>query len=411
MVLKHRIKSSALGYAIAFALLIGLVCSGFLLMAGTHKRVEQEFTGREQLLFNNYLALIHGAKSEENGTQVLVHSTGDTSRITRKNWGAFRVIVSNTFHKSKSIHRSAIVGYESDEAPFALYLPDKKQSLKLCGDTKIEGRVALSERGAERGHISGKLYSGKQLIYGTKTESERNLPPLRSDVKEASLQFYLSDGVRIDLFSKDSSFSFAEKTRILSSHGTLKVQHALRGNVILHSHDSVVVASGATLENVLILAPYVRFEKGFRGAVQVVATEKITCEENVKLVYPSALTLHETTENTSTKQHGIFMEKGSEVLGGVLLFSEKPNFRKPVYLNIQEARIGGFVYNAGTTQLKGEVIGAIYTNEFELYTGGGTYKNHLLDATISMKKLPENFIVPQWLKDTKRKKPKILSCF
>ena len=105
------------------------------------------------------------------------------------------------------------------------------------------------------------------------------------------------------------------------------------------------------------------------------------------------------------------MEKGSEVLGGVLLFSEKPNFRKPVYLNIQEARIGGFVYNAGTTQLKGEVIGAIYTNEFELYTGGGTYKNHLLDATISMKKLPENFIVPQWLKDTKRKKPKILSCF
>ena len=96
---KGRIPSSALGYAIAFMLLIGFVTSGVLFISSTNKRLEINYALREHMLLNNYLSIQHGARNQEAGGQLLVHSSGDSTMITRKNWGAYRVVVAETFHK------------------------------------------------------------------------------------------------------------------------------------------------------------------------------------------------------------------------------------------------------------------------------------------------------------------------
>ncbi len=360
---------------------------------------------------NNYFALLHGARSQSNGRQELIHASGDTSVITRRDWGAFRVIVSETRHKVGTVKRSAIVGYETDHSHPALYIPERKQSLKLCGETRIEGVAFLGERGAERGHIARQSYKGDKLIYGKQKLSERSLPGLKSSLKTENIQKYRKNCVKIDPIDRDTNFSFSEKTRLVSVTSQLYLNHKISGNVVLHSFDTIVVKANCQLENVIIVAPNVRFEGGFSGAVQVVAHETIRLGKKVKLNYPSALILHEEGRNETSDKHGIFLEEESQVLGGVLLFSQKPNSRKLLLLKMEKGRIGGLVYNLGETELKGDVIGHLYTNKFTLRAGGGQYTNHLLNVRISSDLLPKEMIVPNWLKEEKVIKPKLIACF
>ncbi|NVK64020.1 MAG: hypothetical protein HWE22_05505 [Flavobacteriales bacterium] len=409
--LSKRVSSSALGYAISFMLLIGLVASGVLFISSANKRLERHHNMKEHLLMNNYFALLHGARSQSNGRQELIHASGDTSVITRRDWGAFRVIVSETRHKVGTVKRSAIVGYETDHSHPALYIPERKQSLKLCGETRIEGVAFLGERGAERGHIARQSYKGDKLIYGKQKLSERSLPGLKSSLKTENIQKYRKNCVKIDPIDRDTNFSFSEKTRLVSVTSQLYLNHKISGNVVLHSFDTIVVKANCQLENVIIVAPNVRFEDGFSGAVQVVAHETIRLGKKVKLNYPSALILHEEGRNETSDKHGIFLEEGSQVLGGVLLFSQKPNSRKLLLLKMEKGRIGGLVYNLGETELKGDVIGHLYTNKFTLRAGGGQYTNHLLNVRISSDLLPKEMIVPNWLKEEKVIKPKLIACF
>jgi len=408
--LKH-VPSSALGYAISFMLLIGLVASGVLFISSANKRLERHHNMKENLLMNNYFALIHGARSSSQGTQQIIHSSGDTSEITRRDWGAFRVIVANTHHKVGTVNKSAIIGYETDGFYPALYLPERKQTLKLCGETRIEGTASLGERGAERGYITGQSYKGDKLIYGKQKKSERSLPSLKSSLKNANFQNYRKNCIKIDPITTDTSFAFSEKTRLISQTEQLYIKNSISGNIILHSFDTIVVMSDAQLENVILIAPNIRFEKGFSGSVQVIAHETIKLGKGVKLNYPSALILNEERKNETANKHGIFLLEESQVLGGVLLFSQKPNSRKQLLLQVDNSRIGGLVYNLGETELKGEIIGHLYTNQFTLRAGGGQYSNHLLNAKISSDLLPEDMILPNWFKEDKITQPKIIACF
>lgn len=405
------VKASALGYAIAFMLLVGLVASGVLFISSANKRLERHHNMKEHLLMNNYMALIHGARSLSEGTQQVIHSSGDTSEISRKNWGMFRVIVAHTHHKIGSITRSAIVGYESDEVHPALYLPERKQVLNVCGETRLEGTIVVGERGLERGHLAGQSYKGDKLFYGTQKQSEKNLPGIKLALMDQSIQTYRENCVKIDLPIKDSIFSFREPTRLVSQVEMLTLTHSIRGNIILHSFDTIVVSANSILEHVILIAPNVRFEKGFKGSVQVIAHESIKVGKEVQLRYPSALILNEDRQNETMDQHGIFLEENAQVLGGVLLFSQFPNPRKSLQLTVDNARIGGLVYNMGNTELKGEIIGHLYTHGFSLNTGGGQYANHLLNAKISTADLPKEMVLPCWLTDEKQTKPKIIACF
>jgi hypothetical protein len=406
-----RVSSSALGYAISFMLLIGLVASGVLFISSANKRLERHHNMKEHLLMNNYLALVHGARSQSQGKQQIIHASGDTSDITRRDWGAFRAITVETHHKVGTVKKSAIVGYETDNSHPAIYLPERKQTVKLCGETRIEGTAFLGERGAERGHIAGQSYKGEKLIYGKRKQSERSLPGLKISLKNESIQKYRENTLKIDPITCDTNFSFSEQTRLVSITDQLFLQNSISGNIILHSFDTIVVTSNCHLQNVILIAPNVRFEDGFSGSVQVIAHETIRLGKNVKLNYPSALILNEERKNETLDKHGIFLSENAHVLGGVLLFSQKPNPRKSLFLQVENARIGGLVYNLGETELKGEVIGHLYTNQFTLRTGGGQYTNHLLNAKISSDLLPKEMIVPNWLSKGKATKPKLIACF
>lgn len=409
---RKKIPAAALGYAISFLLLTALVCCGVLFISSVNKRLEVNYTLREHLLLDNYLSLSYGAKVFGKEKITLIHPAGDTSDIFIKPWGAFRVVTAHTRHGSKLVSKSALVGYEMEAKLPALYLSDLNQALKLCGNTKIEGEAFLPERGAERSYIAGKNYENEKLLYGELKRSESHLPSLNPVYSNLTLSSFTQTAKKIDFFSRDSSFSFDQETVLVSQIEPLTIHNHISGNIVLHSFDSIFVASTAQLENVILVAPVVRFEAGFKGSVQVIAHQKIVCEKNVRLMYPSILVLNELSFNAGTRPSSVELQEEAKVIGGILLTSQDPNFRKPVHLSMAfKSTAGGLVYNQGETFLQGKITGNLYTQQFILHAGGGVYTNHLLDAKISSVQLPVEFLYPDWLQTMEFSNAKIISCF
>ncbi len=317
-----------------------------------------------------------------------------------------------TKHSNQFIKRTALLAYEIDNSLPVLYLPDNQQALKVGGETKIEGTVFLSERGVERAYIAGKNYLLDQLVYGKIEKSERILPALRKEVQNLSLETFIKDCNKVEYLSKDSIYDFAQKTTLFSEMNPLTIQSKISGNVIIHSFDSIYVTSEAKLKNVILIAPKIRFQEGFKGSVQAIAHQTIVCEKNVNLTYPSTLVLNELENSALGMQASIFLHENAKVLGGILIQTQNFNFRNVPHLEVSKnSLVAGLVYNVGETELKGKLIGYLYTQKFILNAGGGVYMNHLLDATLSSKLLPENFLIPLWLEQMKSNKAKIISCF
>lgn len=408
----RKTKASAIGYAISFMLLIALICSGVLFIASVNKRLEVLHLTKEHLIFDNYTALLFASKQELKPTHSLAHVSGDTSEITSKMWGSFKMVHVLTRHSGKSIQKTALIAYLTDGGLPALYLPDNQQALKIGGETRIEGTAFLSERGIERAYIGGKNYMFDQLIFGKTARSERSLPPLKKQVQNLGLESFIAGCDKKDYIMQDSAFSFVNKTTLFSEMGALRVSNSYSGNVIIHSFDSIYVTREARLKNVILIAPRIRFQEGFKGSVQAIAHQSIVCEKNVSLEYPSTLTLNELKNSALGEQAQVYLDENSRVLGGILVQTQQFNFRNMPRLFVAKgALVGGLVYNAGETELNAKVIGHLYTQKFTLKAGGGVYINHLLDATVSSVKLPDYFCIPAWLDKLETQQAKIISCF
>lgn len=405
---KHIVPASALGYAITFLLLVGLFTTGVLFLTSAHKRIEAHFIGQEYLMFDNQLAILHGAEISEPGTYQLYHPSGDTSRIQLKPWGMLNSTVVKTFNKGKTIHREALTMQQTDAAFPCLYMPDSKRKIALAGETRLEGKVYASERSLMRANIRNKPLKSEKLVYGKLYKSERHLPPLNKTVRDFAVRDLLKGSATIETLPEDSAFSFGNKTTVFKSARPIEVSSRLKGNIVIQSFDQIFIRSNAKLEYVILLAPKVVFEKGFKGKVQVIASEQILCEEEVQLDYPSSLMLYE--EKPGGDQSKIVLMKNARVLGGVLLVSKALDFRNPILLEAMEATIGGLVYNQGDTEIRGEIIGSLYTNKLIAHVSGGVFGGHLIDAVISTKQLPESFVMPNWLQGAEKVKPIVVAC-
>lgn len=408
---KIKVDASAMGYAITFLLLVGLITSGVLFVSATHKRIQVLYQTKEHLLMDNLLSLKLAAKLNKKGTFILPHASGDSSLVTLKEWGVFNAVSVKTWHGFQKVEQAAITADTYVGPDYVLYLPQSRNELKVCGETRIEGTAYLSDWGIKRGYLAGKDYQGDKLIYGDKKSSDKTIPNLSARFADLSLESFIENSVKKDFTSKDSTYSFHEPTTLHSTLEAQVISNHLSGNVIIHSFDSIYITKEARLEHVILISPKIRFEAGFIGCCQVIAHRQIVCEKDVKLNYPSVLVLNETNTAIAQQISMIRLEEKSQVLGGILLTTRKMDHTKPVRLSVKNALVAGFVYNVGETELIGELFGSLITQSIYLNNGGGAYHNYLLDAKISKGQMPKEFIVPNWLMNQEKANPVLLACF
>lgn len=393
-----RFKASSLAYAIIFLLFIGLFASGILLLSGSHKIIEVNARIKENVLTNTHNNLNWFLQTELSGEKINI--TGDTSFLSTNHWGAWNVVHSKTYHGRFNFERFALIGEKFNKEKPALYLADTDQKLSLAGATRIEGKVYLPKRGVERAYIGGKNYTGEKLIYGNQSIAEKKLPTIKHSAQVFDLVEFLKkeDVIEISQINSSIKQKFSDPILFLQSITPVFLEDSIQGRVVIQSFDSIFVSSKSNLQNVILIAPIIRIEKGFKGSVQIEASQRVTIEEDVALKYPSTIRLIEKQKNSTREKHGVYFGENSELLGGILILSNKPNFRNLIQLSLSETSlVAGLVYNQGESDVKGSIIGSLYTYKINLKTRSSSYSNHLLDALISSKKLPDYFIYPNWL--------------
>lgn len=330
----------------------------------------------------------------------LYNDENSSVEITRKKWGVFDLIISKAVWQKHSYSMVAITGDNFSETDkIALYLADRNKPLGVCGDTKIKGTCYLPKAGVEPTYIEGKNFTGKEMINGTKKISEK-IMPIFDDIKEyysiVKERKFLAESDSVieysDFISDTLVNSFLNKTILLYSVNDIKLENKfLKGNIKVVSEKSVKIAKLNELQDIIVVAPYVNFNKGFSGRLQAYASDSLSVDDEVEINYPSVLGVLVT--RTDTIQPYILIKQKAKVAGLVFLYSETtPAVLKPYIKIDKDALICGQLISSCDIQLQGTVQGSVYCNRFILKTPSSYYENNLLDAVVDFTELPKEYV-------------------
>ncbi|MNJ84251.1 hypothetical protein D3C87_17000 [compost metagenome] len=406
------IRASAISYAIVFALFIGLIASSVFFIFSAQKRIEVIHTSQEHLLLDSYYGIQLGLQQVKvNDSLQYIHPSGDTSLIRKFLWGSYYLVTTVTTKNNRSFKRSALVGSEFQPSIPSFVLRSGSDGLKVAGATRLEGAVYVPGKRVDLAYIGGKNYTNSQVVFGQINDIKDLKLNLSKDFENVSPQNFVGNLRPTPFLFQDTTVSFLSEGIYFQSLDPIHIKTKLKGKIVVHSFDSLVIYPEAQLSNIILIAPKIYIKQGFTGTLQALASEKIILEESVTLSYPSTLILNEKNSSTSEDLHTIHLGINSSVLGGILITTQQFDFRRQPKLMIEkEALVAGIVFNAGVTETYGSVIGSLNTSSTLTKTGGGSYTDHLLDALISTKRLPKDFICPSWFELFAYTRKKVISC-
>lgn len=406
--LKNKVYSGALQFTIFIGVIIALLLAGLVMLQNTHTYfIEQSKATVENIqLANSGINYLLNQKTALKDTLTISELTNENQKVEVQlsNWGIFEKGIVKTTHRKKIFYKSALLGTKipKEKRP-SLYLQDNYKPLVVVGRTLLKGLVYIPSQGINPGYIAGESFFGNQLVEGVIKNSTKKLPELNSmykelgEVFENNTEFSQENYLSQDNTSKIIN-SFLKPTKIMYQKGIIELDGtSITGNIIIKSDVLVKIKKTAVLKDVIIIAPIVEIEDDVVGTFQVMANKRIAVGKNCKLNYPSALVLIQEKEslvnlNSNPLDYHIQVEKNTQILGTICyLKSTKDNDFKTQITLSEEAIVKGEIYCQGNLELKGKVVGSVYTEQFIVNAAGSIFINHLYNGQIVNDDFPESF--------------------
>lgn len=376
-------------FAILVSVLVALLLSSFLLFTYTYS----SFSLRTNQLLDNIDASNNGISYMTRAEVQIIDSLSlvlDEVPVLLKTslWGAYQLVHSKGGAGSTAFEKVALLGAGHRAEAAGIYLENNQLPLVLAGNTYIEGDAYTPDDIIKPGSIAGHYYFGNQLIHGRRFKSEEKLPALnaewRSYVQEMLHFIPSAEDVVVGL--ENTGTSFFLNRQVIFQENKIFLDQSLSGNIIVVSRQEIEVLAFAKLDQVLLIAPKVIFKSGFEGNAHVISEEAIV-EENVRLHYPSSITVL-AREGEELKPEDVYKPKiiigQKSIFEGNILFldsSEDEGHKNDVLL-AEDSFIEGNVYSEGYTELRGTVSGSIYTRYFVANQSGSLYINHIYNGRI-----------------------------
>lgn len=400
--INYKAKSGMLSLVMGISLIIVFITSTLILAAYYFRvgniNMDVEDTLRDNAYFGTQLLL---ADEMVNDQQMLVDLFGegqDSVRIELQSWGVYGLGYSAAFKSHRQEQVCFLTGAIPDEpGRGALYLADENQALQLAGSTFINGDVYLPKAGVRVAYIRGKPYTRDKMVYGQVLQSAHQvsgpnihvltyLYSLLNDAPKAAHEIPIRDSVVYSFLNRDPLL-------LLEPNGVV-LESTIRGKVIVRSLKKITVSSAADLEDVILVAPEIEIEQGFKGKVQAFATDTLRVQDEVQLLFPSVVGLLGNSNS--------FMEIGDDSLieGGV--FSVSYNTPGIIKMN-QRATLFGQLYTSGVLEFYGNVYGSVMCQKFLVRLGMGTFENHLVDVLLDSKFIKDDGFTGTHLLRTTRK--------
>ena len=405
---KHKLFSGALQFTIFIGVVVALLLAGLVMLENTHNFfIEQSKATIENIqLANsgiNYL-LKDDLQSNDTLTIASLSNENQTLEVHLSNWGIFEKAIVKATHRKKIFYKSALLGTNmtSENRP-TLYLQDNYKPLIVVGRTILKGTAFIPSQGVNPGYIAGESFYGNEVVQGIIKKSSTTLPKLKKNYKEELELLLKTNDFNASNFISESNLtdltnSFSKPTKTYYSKTPIDLSHNhIIGNVIIKSDKLITIQRTAFLRDVIIIAPEVEIQDGVTGNFQVFASKTITVGKECKLNYPTALVLIQEKEseaepNPIPQEYKITIDKNSEIRGSVCYFkSIKENDFKTQLTLEQSSSIKGEVYCQGNFELKGKVVGSVFTEQFIANAAGSIFINHIYNGEIVQDNFPESF--------------------
>jgi cytoskeletal protein CcmA (bactofilin family) len=410
MALKRRIndslqlKAGALYFVIFLLFLMTILLASFILFIHFKNQLIIRQVGIAQIEQNIESALeLYSVKpsildKNSSFTKAIFTDVPSDVNITQEAWGVYSILRFKGRYKELERTRFALLGFKYGSIqPTALYMTDKDRYLSICGNSKVIGNCYLPKLGMRTARIEGKLFSGiMENRDGYIHQSAGDLPAPPEPLIE-NCQSIINGSANGIIRSSETLVgvkrvfnSFADSLQIYTSASDFWVidNISISGKVELYSNKEIYVNPSAKLNNVIIAGRKVVVKSGFEGCVQIFASDTIILEENVRLQYPSSISVIDS----KTNQKLIFISLNSEVQGAVWIWNPvNDNKYLPVIKLETGSIVKGQVYCSGRIQLKGDIWGTLIADQFFLNTPNAYYENYIFNSTIDSEKLPSEF--------------------
>lgn len=391
------LRAASLVYAIFISLIIGVLCYAILLMFSLNLNLDNHFDLRNRLLSNNrsgvdYLMSNYDQGIERYQVNLFPEDDAIITYFNTSAWGVFKLSSIISVIKKDSVRQDVLMADRHIQNAPAIYLRDNDEQFKIAGETKIIGDIYVSSRGIKKttilgnGDLSNPIQEGK--IYMSEKVLPNVIPPAL--IYPENFQFTLLE----DLPSSSIINTFDKETMVVEAFSSIE-NSRLKGNIILRSKDTLTISASTILEDIIIDAPKVIFEEGFKGNVQVFASNEIILESNVSLKYPSALIVSSDTDSKKSIQ----VAEDSEVNGVVFLFGNglATEDKNSILLD-PKSTINGDVFCDGVLSLYGTVRGSVYSSAFTHKTPTTNYDNLIFNGKVLPNELPIEYFQISLLK-------------
>jgi hypothetical protein len=384
------VKAHSLLYAIYICLIVSIICSALLYFSNLYNQLNLYYNLQEELYIQNQ-SVVNFALGNKTALEEILkdEDSGIEGSYQTKSYGLLHLLLAKSSVNNDTVVSAHFVGsFNTDKT--AIHLSNFSRPLTYSGTVKLIGNNQLPSTFIETSYINNNL--NRLLINGKTTVSGINLPEINPDFKK------IFKGIPAQKIAvsevdkpKDSLYfnSFFNETKEINVNSVIG-NVIFKGNFILQSKDSIRVHKNAVLEDVILIAPKITFESGFKGTVQAFATKGIELEEKVTLNYPSVICVY---NESAIEESKIKIKRECQITGAIVLFGNPQEMIDKNSVEIEEdGFVFGDIYCSGKLLLKSKVYGSVYTNRFFYKTASSTYDNMIADIEINATKRPSYFI-------------------
>lgn len=392
------LKASALYIVIIIALIIA-VFSGTLITTAYYYRLEvQKNTRYDKLLYNlsSGYNLLLSEDYDQYDADVLIELPGETVdsiMLRKEKWGVYDLAWVKSYILSDTLKRAFLVAEQFSDSS-SIYVSDEDRPISVSGSTKITGDAVIPKAGIKQAYVEGMPYSGGKLVNGSIKSSKRNLPSLNNECL-AFIEHWLDDSTSRNSTLSDSLsnsfFSSALIIRVSASNPSV-ANTSIRGKIIIVCDTILTLKKSASLNDVLVFAPAIVIEGGFRGTCQLFARDSIVAGKNVVFNYPSCMGVIKSPD--SKNQSKIVLGSGS-LFSGVLITWEKSRSDLQTQISLgKNCHVKGEIYASGFIRMERpvRVDGKVTCNRFIIQTPTTLYENYLIDITLNRKALSRYYL-------------------
>ncbi|WP_417887095.1 hypothetical protein [Zunongwangia sp.] len=370
-----KVKSSSLYIVLVIGVLIVILLGGFLLLV------------KNKMLFNSKISNVSDDLKSLDKSILTYPKLSSTVSVNTDYWGAFTKIEAT----NKELTKDALLLNAKDSLVPSIYLEDHNSPLVIAGGSQIAGVVKIPKGYWKLGAISGNYFRGT-LTKVNQVLRSQELPVLDSKWRKYIKKILNSNRSNYignyNMFFKSRTNIFDKPTLYYSSDQGTYLQGQYIGNIIIKDNVEIEVSKEADLRDVLLVAPKIVIADNFKGNIHCI-TNEISVGKNVRLIYPSSIcALEKKTRkkkiiNNWENIPDIKVGNNTFINGPVIFLKENTNDDRKANIQFEKgSKIIGDIYCEGYTELRGSVIGSVYTSYFIYTHQGSKYINYLFDANI-----------------------------